>query len=67
MLVLTMELLLVLVLSMELLSMELLSVLVLVPLRGQPARSLMAPTARTTSTERVVSGEHPSRIRSGSR
>lgn len=43
MLVLTMELLLVLVLS---------SVLVgaLVPLRGQPARSLMAPTARTTST-----------------
>lgn len=45
MLVLTMELLLVLVLSMELLS-----VLVLVPLRGQPARSLMAPTARTTST-----------------
>lgn len=52
MLVLTMELLLVLVVSMLVLTMVLSSVLVgaLVPLRGQPARSLMAPTARTTST-----------------
>lgn len=49
-------------LTMPVLSMVLMTVLVLsttpvllpegalVPLRGQPARSLMAPTARTTST-----------------
>jgi len=57
--VLTMELLLVLVLTVPVLVLTvpvlttvpvLLPVGALVPLRGQPARSLMAPTARTTST-----------------
>ena len=49
-LVLTTMFLTVLVLSMVLLTVPVLLLVVLVPLRGQPARSLMAPTARTTST-----------------